>query len=236
MDEAGVGDEEAVVKGTEGAVDLSGTSGVKDAAGIVGRDASTGHDDDAAIGLKDELAKQWDPGFGSGCLSGGEETRAAKGDDVFEGLKGIAGMVESAVEGDLHILGGIDETAAKRDVDVAIGGQCTDDYAINSELVSEANVAEHRFGLSFVIDKIAFARTDEDVEFQALDTTSTLDRFGRGSKPVKLEGRAEFDTLGTALSGCLGACKVARTDFEDSHGAKIRIFGGNSKFSACFLD
>ena len=31
VDEAGVGDEEAVVKGTEGAVDLSGTSGVKDA-------------------------------------------------------------------------------------------------------------------------------------------------------------------------------------------------------------
>ena len=206
------------MKGTEGAVDLGGTSGVKDAAGIVGRDASTGHDDDAAIGLKDELAKQWDPGFGSGCLSGGEETRAAKGDDVFEGLKGIAGMVESAVEGDLHILGGIDETAAKRDVDVAIGGQCTDDYAISSESMSEANVAEHRFCLGFVIDKIAFARTDEDVEFQALDTTSALDRFGRGSEPVKFEGRAEFDTLGTALSGCLGACKVARTDFEDSHG------------------
>ena len=165
MDKDGVGDEEAVVKGTEGAVDLSGTSGVKDAAGIVGRDASTGHDEDAAIGLKDKLAEQGDAGFGGGGLSGGEETRAAKGDDVFEGLKGIAGMVESAVEGDLHILGGIDETAAKRDVDVAIGGQCTDDYAINSESMSEANVAEHRFGLSFVIDKIAFTWTDEDVEF-----------------------------------------------------------------------
>ena len=165
MDEAGVGEEEAVVKGTEGAVDLSGTSGVKNAAGIVGRDASTGHDDDASFGLKDELAKQGDAGFGRGGLSGGEDTRAAKGDDVFEGLKGIAGMVESAVEGDLHTLGGINETAAKRHVDVAIGGQCTDDYAINSESMSEANVAEHRFGLSFVIDKIAFTWTDEDVEF-----------------------------------------------------------------------
>ena len=217
-------------------MDLGGTSGVEDAASISGCDASTGHDDDASFGLKDELAKQGDAGFGRGGLSGGEDTRAAKGDDVFEGLKGIAGMVESAVEGDLHTLGGIDETAAKRDVDVAIGGQCTDDYAINSESMSEANVAEHRVGLGFVIYKIAFTRTDEDVEFQALDTTSALDRFGRGSEPVKLEGRAEFDTLGTALSGCLGACKVARTDFEDSHGAKIRIFGGNSKFSACFLD
>ena len=217
-------------------MDLGGTSGVEDAASISGCDASTGHDDDASFGLKDELAKQGDAGFGRGGLSGGEDTRAAKGDDVFEGLKGIAGMVESAVEGDLHTLGGIDETAAKRDVDVAIGGQCTDDYAINSESMSEANVAEHRVGLGFVIYKIAFTRTDEDVEFQALDTTSALDRFGRGSEPVKFEGRAEFDTLGTALSGCLGACKVARTDFEDSHGAKIRIFGGNSKFSACFLD
>ena len=217
-------------------MDLGGTSGVEDAASISGGDASTGHDDDASFGLKDELAKQGDAGFGRGGLSGGEDTRAAKGDDVFEGLKGIAGMVESAVEGDLHILGGIDETAAKRDVDVAIGGQCTDNYAIGTESVDKVDVAEHRFGLSFVIDKIAFARTDEDVEFQALDTTSALDRFGRGSEPVKFEGRAEFDTLGTALSGCLGACKVARTDFEDSHGAKIRIFGGNSKFSACFLD
>ena len=146
-------------------MDFGGTSGVKDAAGIVGRDASTGHDDDAAIGLKDELAKQWDPGFGSGCLSGGEETRAAKGDDVFEGLIRVAGMVEGAVEGDLHTLGGIDETAAKRDVDVAIGSQCTDNYAIGTESVGKVDVAEHRFGLSFVIDKIAFARTDEDVEF-----------------------------------------------------------------------
>ena len=199
-------------------MDLGGTSGVEDAASISGRDASTGHDDDAAIGLKDELAKQWDPGFGSGCLSGGEETRAAKGDDDLEGLKGIAGMVESAVEGDLHILGGIDETAAKRDVDVAIEGQCTDDYAISSESMSEANVAEHRFCLGFIIDEIAFARTDEDVEFQALDTTSALDRFGRGSEPVKFEGRAEFDTLGTALSGCKRAGEVAGAYFEGSHG------------------
>ena len=218
VDEAGVGDEEAVVKGTEGAVDLSGTSGVEDAASISGCDASTGHDDDASFGLKDELAKQGDPGFGSGGLSGGEDTRAAQGDDVFEGLIGVAGMVEGTVEGDLHTLGGIDETTAKRHVDVAVGGQCTDDYAIGSELVSEANVAEHGVGFGFIIGKIAFTRTDEDVEFQALDTTSVLDRFGRGSKPVKLEGRAEFDTLGTALSGSLGACKVARTDFEDSHG------------------
>jgi hypothetical protein len=218
VDEDGVGDEEAVVKGTEGAVDLSGTSGVKDAAGIVGRDASTGHDDDAAIGLKDELAKQCDPGFGSGCLSGGEETRTAQCDDVLEGLIGVAGMVEGAVEGDLHTLGGINETAAKRHVDVAIGGQCTDNYAIGTESVGEANVAEHRFCLGFVIGKIAFARTDEDVEFQAIDTTSTLDRFGRGSKPVKLEGRTEFDTLGTALSGCLGAGEVAGAYFEGSHG------------------
>ena len=224
------------MKGTEGAVDLSGTGGVEDAAGIVRRDASTGHDDDAAIGLKDELAKQGDAGFGSGGLSGGEETRAAQCDDVLESLIGVAGLVEGAVEGDLHTLGGFDETAAERYVDVAVACQCTDDYAINSESMSEANVAEHRVGLGFVIDKIAFTRTDEDVEFQALDTTSALDRFGRGSEPVKFEGRAEFDTLGTALSGCLGACKVARTDFEDSHGAKIRIFGGNSKFSASFLD
>ena len=50
MDKDWVGDEEAVVKGTEGAVDLSGTSGVEDAAGVVGSDASTRHDDDAAFG------------------------------------------------------------------------------------------------------------------------------------------------------------------------------------------
>ena len=50
VDKDGVGDEEAVVKGTEGTVDLGGTGGVEDAAGIVGSDASTGHDDDAAFG------------------------------------------------------------------------------------------------------------------------------------------------------------------------------------------
>lgn len=203
-------------------MDLGSTGGVKDAASISGGDASTGHDDDAAIGLKDELAKQGDAGFGRGGLSGGEETRAAQGNDVLEGLIGVVGLVEGAVEGDLHTLGGINETAAKKHVDVAIGGQCTDDYAIGSELLSEANVAEHRFGLSFVIDKIAFARTDEDVEFQALDTTSALDRFSRGSEPVKFEGRAEFDTLGTALSGCLGAGEVACTYFEGWHGCVLR--------------
>ena len=199
-------------------MDLGGTSGVKDAAGIVGRDASAGHDDDASFGLKDELAKQGDAGFGRGGLSGGEDTRAAQGDDVFEGLEGVASLVEGAVEGDLHTLGGINETAAKRYVDVAIGGQCTDNYAIGTESVGKVDVAEHRFGLSFVIDKIAFARTDEDVEFQALDTTSTLDRFGRGSETVKLEGRAEFDTLSTALSGCKRAGEVAGAYFEGSHG------------------
>lgn len=39
----------------------------------------------------------------------------------------------------------------------------------------------------------------------------------------------------TALSGCLGACKVARTYFEYSHAAKIRVFWRNSKFSIRFL-
>ena len=199
-------------------MDLGGTSGVEDAASISGCDASAGHDDDASFGLKDELAKQGDAGFGRGGLSRGEDTRAAQGDDVFEGLIRVAGMVEGAVEGDLHTLGGINETAAKRDVDVAIGGQCTDNYAIGTESVGKVDVAEHRFGLSFVIDKIAFARTDEDVEFQALDTTSGLDRFGRGSETVKLEGRAEFDTLSTALSGCKRAGEVAGAYFEGSHG------------------
>ena len=165
MDEDGVGDEKAVVKGTEGTVDLGGTGGVEDAAGIVGSDASTRHDDDASIGLKDELAEQGDAGFGGGGLSRGEETRAAQCDDVLEGLIGVAGMVEGTVEGDLHTLGGIDETTAKRHVDVAVGGQCTDDYAIGTEMVGKADVAEHRVGLGFAIYKIAFTRTDEDVEF-----------------------------------------------------------------------
>lgn len=80
------------------------------------------------------------------------------------------------------------------------------------------DVAEHRFCLGFVIGKIAFARTDEDVEFQAFDVTSGSDGFGRGGEAVEMEGGAEFDTMGAALGGCLGACKVARTDFEDSHG------------------
>ena len=165
VDEEGIGDEVAVEEGTEGAVDLGGTGQVEDAAGVGGGDASAGHDDDAAVGLKDELAKQGDAGFGRGGLSGGEDTRAPQGDDVFECLIRVAGMVEGAVEGDLHTLGGINETTAKRHIDVAIGGEGADDYAISSELVSEANVAEHRFCLGFVIDKIAFTWTDEDVEF-----------------------------------------------------------------------
>jgi hypothetical protein len=222
VDEDGVGDEEAVVKGTEGAVDLSGSGGVEDMAGIGGGDASTGHDDDASIGMKDELAKQGDAGFGSGGLSGGEETCATQGDDVLEGLIGIAGLVEGAVEGDLHTLGGFDETTAERHVDVAVAGQCTDDYAISSELVSETDVVEHCVGFGSVIDKISSTRTDEDVEFQAFDVTSGSDGFGRGGEAVEMEGGAEFDTMGAALGGCLGAGEVAGAYFEGSHGGDLR--------------
>lgn len=188
VDEEGIGDEEAVEGRTEGAVDLGGTGLVEDAAGVGGGDASAGHDDDAAVGLKDELAKQGDASFGGGGLSGGEEACAAEGDDLLKGLKGIAGMVEGTVEGDLHALGSFDEAAAKRDVDVALTGQCADDYAIGSELVGKTDVTEHRAGFGIVIDKIAFARTDEHMEFQPLDATSGLDRFGRGGEPVEMEG------------------------------------------------
>ena len=222
VDEEGIGDEEAVVGGTEGAVDLGGTGGVEDATGIGGSDASAGHDDDATIGLKDELAKQGNVGFGGEGLSGGEEARAAQVDDVLEGLEGVAGTVEGAVEGGLHALGGFDEAATKRDIDVTIAGQCADDYTIGSQLMSETDVEEHRVGFGIVIDKIAFARANEDMELQTLNAASGFDCFGRGGEAVEMEGRAEFDTRGTALNGSLGAGEVACAYFEGWHGGVLR--------------
>ena len=188
MDEVGIGGQEAALEGAEGAVDLGGAGGVEDKAGVGGGDTGTGHDDEAAAGLEDELTEQGDAGFGSGGLSGGEEARAAEGDDVLEGLEGMAGAVEGAVEGDGQALGGFDEPTAAGEVDVAFGRQGSDDHAIDSELTGEAYVAEHRAGLGFAIDKVAFARTDEDVEPQAFDAACGFDESGRGGEAVELEG------------------------------------------------
>ena len=56
-----------------------------------------------------------------GCLAGREQAVATQGDNLLQSFQGLRADVESAVEGDLHTLGGINETAAKRHVDVAIG-------------------------------------------------------------------------------------------------------------------
>ena len=222
LDEARVGDEASALRGAEGAVDLGGAGGVEDEAGVGGGDAGAGHDDEAAIGLTDELAEQGDAGFGSGGLAGGEEARAAQGDDGLEGAEGGAAMVEGAVEGDLHALGGFDEAAAEGEVDVAVGRQGSDDYAIGAQLAGKADVAEHDFGFGIVIDEVAFAGTDEDVQLEAFDATGGLDHAGRGGEAVEGEGSAQLDALRAATGGCLRAGQVACTYFEDSHSTKGR--------------
>ena len=77
-----------------------------DARDVVRPHATAGHDDDAAVGLLDELAEEWDALDGGGLLAGGEHTVDAVTDEALEGVVWVAADVEGAVEGDGEGAGG----------------------------------------------------------------------------------------------------------------------------------
>ena len=67
---------------------------------------TAGHDDDASVGLLDEIAEEWDALHGRGLLAGGEHTVDAVTDEALEGVMWVAADVEGAVEGDGEGAGG----------------------------------------------------------------------------------------------------------------------------------
>ena len=122
----------------EGAVQFGGTGFVQDLGGVMGIDACTAEYCDSAAGCTDKFPEQGYALLGGGLLAGCEDAVASQFYNLFECLEGVAADVEGTMEGDadlsacltcmLYHLPGLLE------VYVTIVGECSDDYAVGTEL------------------------------------------------------------------------------------------------------
>ena len=95
----GIGNEPAILKRAQRAMNLGGTCLLQDLTGIVGTDPRTRHDDDASLCLLHQRAKQRDALHRRAALTRSEQPMATQGYDLLERFLRTAALIESAVEG-----------------------------------------------------------------------------------------------------------------------------------------
>ena len=146
---------------------FGGSCFTQDVGGVMGIDACTAEYCDSAAGCQDELLKQWYALLDGGLLTGCEDAVASQTCNLVECLEGVAAYIEGTMEGDadlsacltcmLYHLPGLLE------VYVTIGGECSDDYAVGSELQCRTDICKHLVQFLWGIDEIACTGPYEDV-------------------------------------------------------------------------
>ena len=205
----------------QGTVEFGGTGFVQDSCGVEGIDACAAEYSDSVAGCQDELPEQGDSLLGSWLLAGGEDAVASQFYNLFECLEGIVADIESSVEGDadlpVALTGILYHLRGLCEIYVSVGGECSDDYAVGSELQSRTDICKHPVQFLWGIYEIACTGPYEDVH---ADTCGMAEgyclayRLWVRGHAVLLEVTAELDALCSALYGCTDAWDIAAADFQ----------------------
>ena len=201
-------------------MDFSGSGFSKDAMGVGAGDAASGEDGESThfLGELDEGTKLGDAGFGGGGSTRGEDATDPQGCKPTEGRGLVGDEVEGTMEGEGEILGGEKETKGGLDVDVAIGREGTTDDGGRTCGHGLVDVAFHDAHLRLGIDKVAFTRTDEDVDEQVgIDVAQLTDETDGRCESIQRERRAEFYAPGSAFDGSDRRGKASAAYFECIH-------------------
>jgi hypothetical protein len=139
---------------------------------IVGNYAGGGNNADAPVGLLHQFLQLVASFQGGGHSARGEQFVASAANNLFQGLVGIAALVEGTVEGDAQALGGLDSTAGLVGVDVAVGGEESYHHSVGSQLGGQLDVAQYYIHLLFGVAEIpsAWAYQYTGMQVQAVGT------------------------------------------------------------------
>lgn len=216
-DLGGVGDG----AGAEGAVQFGGTGFVQDLGGVMGIDACTAEYCDSAASCTDKFPEQGYALLGGGLLAGCEDAVASQTCNLVECLEGVAAYIEGTMEGDadlsacltcmLHHLPGLLE------VYVTIGGECSDDYAVGTELQCGVDVCKNLLDFLCGIDEISCTGPYEYVYGDVCGVAEGYClAYHRciGGESVVFEVATEFDAMCSALYGCADAGDIAAAYFQ----------------------
>ena len=103
------------------------------------------------------------------------------------------------------------------DIYVTIGCECSDDYAVGTELQCGVDVCEYLFHFLGGIDEISCTRSYENVYGNACGVAEGYCLANRrciGGEAVEFEIATEFDALCPALYGCADAGDIAAAYFQ----------------------
>src|SRR6185369_17551216 len=126
--------------GAGGRMEFGRAGGASEIGEFSAADAGAGHDRDASVCGGDELCDLGGAFDGGWAVSGGEDARATGGDDIFEGLRGISGEVEGAMESRFHRSCRGYELGGARGNDVWFGVEKAEDDAVDVKFAAESDV------------------------------------------------------------------------------------------------
>ena len=203
---------------------------------VMGTD-TTAHQNERAA-LLDEFGQQGASAHGVGGVAGGENALDAEGGDAAAGIERVAADVEGTVKGDGAAgVPGVQQTADGRLIDIALGGEGTDDDGVHTaltavgqadaEVAAEADAACHGFYFFGGIYKVACAAADEDIHGNIDCSEGVADILLGRCKAVSGKVFAEFNARSTRQLGLTGiGCALAATFKELMDHGELRMENG----------
>jgi hypothetical protein len=146
---------------------------------------------------------------------GREDAVDAQRDQLVQGGVEIAGLVESAVEGDRQRPCGGEEAPDGGAIDRALGRQRSEDDPGDAEPAQAADLSFHGRELSGSEHEASRARSDHDMNGEARPFQRGDHELARGREAPEVEARAELDAPGAAFLGGTEAREGIDADFKE---------------------
>jgi hypothetical protein len=146
----------------------------------------------------------------------GQDTPAARGDDIFESLIERGGVVEGTMKGDFERCSQGDKLPCPFNVHRAIGAENSKDEAAGPEATRMQKVLAHQGELVVRVEKVAASRPQEDMHGKsAAQNRFTRETVARREAAFAERG-AEFDAIRSTFACGEASLDTLCTKFEDN--------------------
>ena len=214
---------------------------VQDLGSVMGIDACSAEYCDSVASCTDKFPEQGYALLGGGLLAGGKDAVASQACNLVECLEGGATYVEGSVKCDIKVTATVAlacvlyHLCCMFEVYVTIGCECSDDYAVGTNLGCGADICKHLLDFLCGIDEVTCTGTYEHVYGDACGMTEGYClgyHLCIGGESVVFKVAAEFDAMCSALYGCTDAGDIAAADFQ-YHIIGLIVLRLHLNFSRC---
>lgn len=141
-------------------------------------------------------------------------------------------MIEGAVEGDVEVMGGVEEEGGAFFIDGGIGVEAAEDDAIGTVVAGLLDVGLHELDFFGGVEEIAAAGADHDHDFSGKDAAGVGEEGDAGRESAFGEGSAEFDAVDVGSGAMLNRVEAINADFDGGvlHLEAVALCRGDFRF------